>query len=58
MLFDFENPSADMEGKQIKTQTLHEILDYITAQRNVITENVYPEVISMVCHPTAITCPC
>jgi hypothetical protein len=48
VLFDFNDTNADLKGKQIKTQTLHEMLEYITTQRNVITENIYPEVVKMV----------
>lgn len=47
VLFDFNDASAELKGKQIKAQTLHEMLEYITTQRAVITENVYPEVVSM-----------
>lgn len=49
MLFDFNDTNAELKGKQVKTQTLHEMLEYITTQRGVITENVYPEVVKMVC---------
>lgn len=48
VLFDFNDTSSELRGKQIKAQTLHEMLDYITTQRGVITENVYPEVVNMV----------
>ncbi|KAG5646654.1 Serine/threonine-protein phosphatase 2A 56 kDa regulatory subunit delta isoform [Asterophora parasitica] len=44
VLFDFNDASAELKGKQIKAQTLHEMLEYITTQRGVITENIYPEV--------------
>lgn len=47
VVFDFNDASSDLEGKQIKSQTLHEMLEYITSQRGVITESVYPEVVSM-----------
>ncbi|UOH85063.1 hypothetical protein LQV05_001880 [Cryptococcus neoformans] len=47
VLFDFNDASSDLEGKQIKSQTLHEMLEYITSQRGVITESIYPEVVSM-----------
>ncbi|KAL0242344.1 hypothetical protein I308_105973 [Cryptococcus tetragattii IND107] len=47
VLFDFNDASSDLEGKQIKSQTLHEMLEYITSQRGVITEGIYPEVVSM-----------
>jgi len=48
VLFDFNDASAELKGKQVKAQTLHEMLEYITTQRGVITENVYPEVVGMV----------
>jgi serine/threonine-protein phosphatase 2A regulatory subunit B' len=48
VLFDFNDASAELKGKQIKAQTLHEMLEYITTQRGVITDNVYPEVVNMV----------
>ncbi|KAF9264816.1 protein phosphatase 2A regulatory B subunit [Marasmius fiardii PR-910] len=47
VLFDFNDASSEIKGKQIKTQTLHEMLEYITSQRGVITDNVYPEVVNM-----------
>lgn len=47
-MFDFNDASTDLKDKQIKAQTLHEMLDYITTQRGVITESVYPEVVTMV----------
>ncbi|KAI0818703.1 protein phosphatase PP2A0 B subunit gamma isoform [Irpex lacteus] len=47
VLFDFNDANAELKGKQIKTQTLHEMLEYITTQRNVITDNIYPEVVKM-----------
>lgn len=48
VLFDFNDASAELKGKQIKAAALHEMLDYITTQRGVITEQIYPEVIAMV----------
>ncbi|KAH6918653.1 protein phosphatase PP2A0 B subunit gamma isoform [Coprinopsis sp. MPI-PUGE-AT-0042] len=47
VLFDFNDASAELKGKQIKAQTLHEMLEYITTQRGVITEGIYPEVVNM-----------
>ncbi|KAJ7219204.1 protein phosphatase PP2A0 B subunit gamma isoform [Mycena pura] len=47
VLFDFNDASSELKGKQVKAQALHEMLDYITTQRGVITENIYPEVIGM-----------
>jgi Protein phosphatase 2A regulatory B subunit (B56 family) len=54
VLFDFNDASAELRGKQIKAQTLHEMLDYITTQRGVITEPIYPEVVAMVCSKRAL----
>jgi serine/threonine-protein phosphatase 2A regulatory subunit B' len=48
VLFDFNDASAELKGKQIKAATLAEMLEYITTQRGVITEQIYPEVITMV----------
>jgi len=48
VVFDFNDASSELEGKQIKAQTLHEMLEYITTQRGVITEGIYPEVVGMV----------
>lgn len=53
VLFDFNDASAELKGKQIKAQTLHEMLEYITTQRGVITDAVYPEVVGMVSLPTS-----
>ncbi|KAF8628365.1 hypothetical protein AX15_003900 [Amanita polypyramis BW_CC] len=47
VIFDFNDASSELKGKQIKAQTLHEMLEYITTQRGVITENIYPEVVGM-----------
>ena len=55
MVFDFNDASGDMKGKQVKAQTLHEMLEYITTQRGVITEQIYPEVVNMV-RSTSVTC--
>ena len=48
VVFDFNDASSELKGKQVKAQTLHEMLEYITTQRGVITEQIYPEVVGMV----------
>lgn len=48
VVFDFNDASSELKGKQIKAAALHDMLEYITTQRGVITENVYPEVVKMV----------
>ncbi|KAF9309198.1 Serine/threonine-protein phosphatase 2A 56 kDa regulatory subunit delta isoform [Linnemannia elongata] len=47
VVFDFNDASSELKGKEIKRQTLSEILEYISNNRGVITEPVYPEVINM-----------
>ncbi|KAG9303944.1 hypothetical protein G9A89_005854 [Geosiphon pyriformis] len=47
VIFDFNDASAELKGKEIKRSTLTELLEYITTNRGVITEPIYPEVVSM-----------
>lgn len=47
-MFDFTDPLSDLRGKEIKRLSLTELVDYISNNRGVITESVYPEVIKMV----------
>ncbi|KAE9399325.1 protein phosphatase 2A regulatory B subunit [Gymnopus androsaceus JB14] len=43
VLFDFNDASAELKGKQIKAQTLHEMLEYITTQQvvNMFAVNLF-----------------
>ncbi|KAJ3781738.1 armadillo-type protein [Lentinula aff. detonsa] len=45
--FDFNDASGKLKGKQIKAQTLHEMLKYATTQHGVVTKSIYPEVVNM-----------
>ncbi|KAF1812179.1 protein phosphatase 2A regulatory B subunit [Eremomyces bilateralis CBS 781.70] len=47
IIFDFNDPSADMKSKEIKRLALHELLDYVANNRQVITEPMYPRVVEM-----------
>ncbi|TIA92169.1 hypothetical protein E3P99_00763 [Wallemia hederae] len=47
VIFDFNDASSDLEGKQVKAAALHEMLEYVTRHRNVITEPIYPEMVHM-----------
>lgn len=47
-LFDFMDPVSDLRGKEVKRGTLNELVDYITSERGVLTEPVYPEIVRMV----------
>lgn len=48
VVFDFNDAAGELGSKQTKSQTLAEMLDWITTQRGVITESIYPEVVNMV----------
>ncbi|KAK2709558.1 serine/threonine-protein phosphatase 2A 56 kDa regulatory subunit gamma isoform-like [Artemia franciscana] len=48
VLFDFvSDPLSDLKWKEVKRAALTEMLEYISTQRGVITEAVYPEVVNM-----------
>ncbi|KAG7224170.1 hypothetical protein INR49_019905 [Caranx melampygus] len=49
VLFDFlSDPLSDLKWKEVKRAALSEMVEYITHNRNVITEPIYPEVVHMV----------
>ena len=46
VLFDFvSDPLSDLKWKEVKRAALHEMVEYVTNNRGVLTEAVYPEVI-------------
>jgi serine/threonine-protein phosphatase 2A regulatory subunit B' len=47
VIFDFNDSSTDMKSKEIKRLALHELLDYVANNRQVITEPMYPRVVEM-----------
>lgn len=47
VIFDFKEALSDLKGKEIKRANLNELVDYISNNRNVITENVYPAIVNM-----------
>lgn len=47
IIFDFNDASGDMKSKEIKRLALHELLDYVANNRQVITEKMYPKVVEM-----------
>jgi len=56
VLFDFESdPLSDLKWKEVKRTALHEMVDYVTKNKNVITEVIYPEAVNMVSDTP--TCP-
>lgn len=51
VLFDFlSDPLSDLKWKEVKRAALSEMVEFITHNRNVITEPIYPEVVHMVSH--------
>lgn len=54
VLFDFvTDPLSDLKWKEVKKLALQELIDYVSSEQGVITENIYPEVVQMVSHVTA-----
>ncbi|KAI9662780.1 MAG: Serine/threonine-protein phosphatase 2A 56 kDa regulatory subunit delta isoform [Trizodia sp. TS-e1964] len=47
VIFDFNDASGDMKSKEIKRLALHELLDYVANNRQVITDPMYPRVVDM-----------
>ncbi|XP_055294805.1 serine/threonine-protein phosphatase 2A 56 kDa regulatory subunit delta isoform isoform X2 [Sitodiplosis mosellana] len=47
VLFDFTEPLSDLKWKEVKRTALHEMVEYLTNEHNVITEKIYPEAINM-----------
>lgn len=49
VLFDFvSDPLSDLKWKEVKRSALQEMVEYLTTQRGVITEAIYPEAVNMV----------
>ena len=49
VLFDFvQDPLSDLKWKEVKRAGLNEMVEYVTQNRGVITEAIYPEAIHMV----------
>ncbi|KFD46465.1 hypothetical protein M513_12666 [Trichuris suis] len=48
VVFDFSSdPLSDLSFKEIKRTTLNELMEYVSANREIFTERIYPEVINM-----------
>lgn len=49
VMFDFAiDPLSDLKYKEVKRATLNELVDFVTHNKNVITELIYPEAVKMV----------
>lgn len=46
-LFDFTEALSELKSKEIKRAALHELIEYISNNRKVITDEMYPEVVQM-----------
>lgn len=56
VLFDFvSDPLSDLKWKEVKRAALHEMVDYVTTQRGVVTDAIYPEAVNMVSSSTYVT---
>lgn len=48
VLFDFvQDPLSDLKWKEIKRAALNEMVEYVTQNRSVVTEAIYPETVKM-----------
>lgn len=48
VLFDFvADPLSDLKWKEVKRGALNEMVDYVSVNRSVITENIFPEAVNM-----------
>ncbi|XP_016400360.1 serine/threonine-protein phosphatase 2A 56 kDa regulatory subunit alpha isoform-like [Sinocyclocheilus rhinocerous] len=49
VLFDFYDTVTDLKSKETKRAILSELVDYVSTNRGVLVEPVYPEITTMVC---------
>ncbi|CAO3688368.1 unnamed protein product [Umbelopsis vinacea] len=47
VIFDFNDASSQLKGKEIKRQALQEMIDYIVTTKGAIVDPIYPEAIRM-----------
>lgn len=49
VLFDFvQDPLSDLKWKEVKRAALNEMVEFVTHNRGVVTDAIYPEAIQMV----------
>lgn len=48
VIFDFSEPLSDLKFKEIKRTALHEMVEFLSNHKDVITEPIYPEAVNMV----------
>ena len=47
-MFDFNDTLGELKGKEIKRVALNECVEYISANRGVLTDHAYPPLMKMV----------
>ncbi|XP_017768523.1 PREDICTED: serine/threonine-protein phosphatase 2A 56 kDa regulatory subunit gamma isoform-like isoform X2 [Nicrophorus vespilloides] len=48
VLFDFaSDPLSDLKWKEVKRSALHEMVEFVSQQKGVITDAIYPEAVNM-----------
>lgn len=59
VIFDFAlDPLSDLKYKEVKRSTLNELVEYVTHNRSVITDPIYPEAVQMVSEVYLPALPC
>ncbi|XP_051867842.1 serine/threonine-protein phosphatase 2A 56 kDa regulatory subunit alpha isoform [Pristis pectinata] len=48
VIFDFMDSVTDLKSKEVKRATLNELVDFLTSNRGVLLEPVYPEIVRMI----------
>ncbi|KRY88809.1 Serine/threonine-protein phosphatase 2A 56 kDa regulatory subunit alpha isoform [Trichinella pseudospiralis] len=48
VIFDFVDPVSSLKSKEVKRITLTEMIDFIGCSKGILTEPLYPEVVTMV----------
>jgi len=48
VIFNFLDTTGDIRGKEIKRAALNEIIDFVTSQRGILEEVVYPDIIRVI----------
>lgn len=57
VIFDFNlDALSDFKYKEVKRAAIQELVEFITSQRGVVTEAIYPEAVNMVKPRNTCTC--
>ncbi|KAL2314289.1 Serine/threonine-protein phosphatase 2A 56 kDa regulatory subunit delta 1 isoform [Schizosaccharomyces pombe] len=47
VVFDFNDPSTDLYGKEVKREALQDLIDLISVRKEAIDESLYPSIVHM-----------